>query len=126
MIRLWVTENVSYLVKRINIANGAATTLLNLSALKNFSSGDGGRWPQGGLMGLALHPDLYSGDAETRAARSWIYLAYVFSRPTGQTCSTNSGSSNILLVLDEDRSLYLCRQHTFFTSNYSGFHTGKQ
>src|SRR6478672_12937241 len=57
---LWVTENVSYLVKRINIADGNATTLLNLSSAKNFSAGDGGRWPQGGLMGMALHPNLYS------------------------------------------------------------------
>lgn len=91
---LWVTENFSYLVKRINIANGASTTLLNLSSLKNFSLNDGGRWPQGGLMGLAIHPNLYSSDAVTRAAKPWVYVAYVFSRPTGQTCSTNANSSN--------------------------------
>src|SRR3982750_3355066 len=57
---LWVTENFSYLVKRINISNGVSTTLLNMSSLKNFAQNDGGRWPQGGLMGLALHPNLYS------------------------------------------------------------------
>ena len=38
---LWVTENFSYLVKRINVSNGARTTFLNLSASKNFSHGDG-------------------------------------------------------------------------------------
>ena len=91
---IWVTESVTYLVKRINISNGNATTLINLSTLKNFSSGDGGRWPQGGLMGMALHPDLYSADPAVRAAKPWVYLAYVYNRPTGQTCSTNSGSSN--------------------------------
>lgn len=91
---LWVTENFSYLVKRINIANGASTTLLNLSSLKNFSLNDGGRWPQGGLMGLAIHPNLYSSDVLIRAAKPWVYVAYVFSRPTGQTCSTNANSSN--------------------------------
>src|SRR6476661_675073 len=52
---LWVTENFSYLVKRVNISNGASTTLLNLSGAKNFALNDGGRWPQGGLMGLALY-----------------------------------------------------------------------
>ena len=91
---LWVTENFSYLVKRINISNGASTTLLNLSSLKNFAPNDGGRWPQGGLMGLAIHPNLYSSDPAVRSAKPWVYLAYVFSRPTGQTCSTNANSSN--------------------------------
>jgi PQQ-dependent dehydrogenase (s-GDH family) len=91
---IWVTENVDYLVKRIKISNGNSTTLLNLSAAKNFASNDGGRWPQGGLMGMALHPDLYSSNAAVRSAKPWVYLAYVFSRPTGQTCSTNSNSSN--------------------------------
>lgn len=90
---LWVTENFSYRVKRISIADGGSTTLLNLSSLKNFSQNDGGRWPQGGLMGLAIHPSLYSPDPAVRAAQPWIYLAYVFNRPTGQTCSTNPNSS---------------------------------
>jgi aldose sugar dehydrogenase len=90
---LWITENVTYLVKRVRISTGASTTLLNLSALKNFSSGDGGRWPQGGLMGMALHPDLYSTSAAVRGAKPWVYLAYVYERPTGQTCSTNPNSS---------------------------------
>ncbi|HEX2608536.1 MAG TPA: PQQ-dependent sugar dehydrogenase, partial [Flavisolibacter sp.] len=94
---LWVTENVNYLVKRVNIANGNATTLLNLSGLKNFSSGDGGRWPQGGLMGMALHPNLYSTDAAVRGAKPWVYLAYVYDRPTGQNCSTNANSSDACL-----------------------------
>jgi PQQ-dependent dehydrogenase (s-GDH family) len=91
---IWVTENFSYLVKRINISDGGSTTLLNLSALKNFALNDGGRWPQGGLMGLAIHPNLYSTDAAIRAAKPWVYLAYVYDRPTGQTCSTNANSSN--------------------------------
>ena len=45
-------------------------------------------------MGLALHPNLYSSDPAVRGAKPWVYLAYVYDRPTGQTCSTNSGSSN--------------------------------
>ncbi|HEU4472583.1 MAG TPA: PQQ-dependent sugar dehydrogenase [Flavisolibacter sp.] len=90
---LWVTENVSYLVKRINISNGTSTTLLNLSSNKNFAPNDGGRWPQGGLMGMALHPNLFSTNAATRAAKPWVYLAYVYSRPTGQNCSTDANAS---------------------------------
>jgi PQQ-dependent dehydrogenase (s-GDH family) len=91
---LWVTENNTYLVKRINIANGASTTLLNLSTLRNFAPNDGGRWPQGGLMGMALHPNLFSSDPAVRGAKPWVYLAYVYDRPTGQTCSTDPNSSN--------------------------------
>lgn len=91
---IWVTENFSYLVKRIKVSNGASTTLLNLSSNKNFSLNDGGRWPQGGLMGMAIHPDLYSSNAATRAAKPWVYIAYVYDRPTGQVCSTDPNSSN--------------------------------
>ncbi|MFL5740478.1 MAG: PQQ-dependent sugar dehydrogenase [Flavisolibacter sp.] len=91
---LWVTENTTYLVKRVSIATGASTTLLNLSALKNFAANDGGRWPQGGLMGLAIHPNLYSSDPAVRGAKPWVYLAYVYDRPTGQNCSTNANSSD--------------------------------
>jgi PQQ-dependent dehydrogenase (s-GDH family) len=91
---LWVTENFNYLVSRINISNGTKTTLLDLSSKKNFAVNDGGRWPQGGLMGMALHPNLYSTDPAVRAAKPWVYLAYVFSRPTGQTCSIDANSSD--------------------------------
>lgn len=91
---LWVTENVSYLVKRINITNGASTTLLNLSALKNFTANDGGRWPQGGLMGMAIHPDLFSSNPAVRSAKPWVYLAYVYNRTTGQNCSVNANASD--------------------------------
>ena len=45
-------------------------------------------------MGLAIHPNLYSSDPSVRGAKPWVYLAYVFSRPTGQTCSTDPNSSN--------------------------------
>lgn len=91
---IWVTESVTYLVKRIHVNDGGSTTLLNLSSQRNFFQGDGGRWPQGGLMGMALHPNLYSSDPETRASKPWVYLAFVYNRPTGQNCSTNPGSGN--------------------------------
>ena len=97
---LWVTENFDYQVSRINVANGSQTVLLSLlsgtgnDASIDFSqSGGSGRvvpskWPQGGLMGLALHPALYSADPVTRAAKPWVYIAYVFD--VGTCPSTNN------------------------------------
>ncbi len=88
---LWVTESRRYRVQRVNIANGTKTTLLDLvtggsqDAAIEFSDGGnyGGRpaptlWPQGGLMGLAIHPALYSSDPTVRAAKPWVYIVYVY------------------------------------------------
>ncbi|MDP4263258.1 MAG: PQQ-dependent sugar dehydrogenase [Bacteroidota bacterium] len=79
---LWVTENKAYLISRINIANGVKTTLVDLRATDpsiNFTSASGTQ-PQGGLMGLALHPNLYSSDPLVRAAKPWVYAVYVYLR----------------------------------------------
>jgi PQQ-dependent dehydrogenase (s-GDH family) len=79
---LWVTENKAYLISRIRISNGVKTTLVDLRATDpsiNFTSGSGTQ-PQGGLMGLALHPNLYSSDPAVRAAKPWVYAAYVYER----------------------------------------------
>ncbi|HQW84858.1 MAG TPA: hypothetical protein PK987_10365, partial [Ferruginibacter sp.] len=57
---LWVTENKAYSISRVNIINGNKTQLVNLRATDasiNFTSGSGIQ-PQGGLMGLAIHPNL--------------------------------------------------------------------
>lgn len=88
---LFVTENVSYLVSRINIANGAKTVLLNLSSQTNFLGS--GPQPQGGLMGLALHPNLYSTDPAVRNAKPWVYVAYVYNRAAGSSSCPNSPTS---------------------------------
>jgi len=79
---LWITENKAYLISRVNVANGAKTVLVDLRATDpsiNFTSGSGTQ-PQGGLMGLALHPNLYSSDPAVRAAKPWVYAAYVYER----------------------------------------------
>ena len=79
---LWVTENRSYLISRINIATGAKTVLADLRATDasiNFTSAAPNQ-PQGGLMGLAIHPNLYSSNAAVRAAKPWVYAAYVFNK----------------------------------------------
>ncbi|UOR05635.1 PQQ-dependent sugar dehydrogenase [Hymenobacter aerilatus] len=76
---LWITEARGYRVSRINPANGAKTVLLDLHNAKNFprydkipDSLDGGKpWPQGGLMGMALHPQLLQG-------KPYVYLVYIY------------------------------------------------
>lgn len=72
---LWITENKAYKVSRINPLNGGITQLIDLSANKNFAA-DLVKWPQGGLMGMALHPTLYK--EWPNASRPWVYLAYVY------------------------------------------------
>ncbi len=76
---LWVTENSAYLISRIDIATGAKTVLVDLRATDasiNFLSSVANP-PQGGLMGLVIHPNLYSTDPAVRAAKPWVYAAYV-------------------------------------------------
>ncbi|WP_207425116.1 PQQ-dependent sugar dehydrogenase [Pedobacter sp. SYSU D00535] len=64
---LWITEAKSYTVSRINPKDGKKSEILNLNSDRKFS---GKPWPQGGLMGMALHPQLLSG-------KPFVYLAYV-------------------------------------------------
>lgn len=76
---LWLTEAKGYRVSRLNLATGTKTVLLDLSSAREFprydrtpDAVDGGKpWPQGGLMGLALHPQLLTG-------QPYVYLAYVY------------------------------------------------
>ena len=93
---LWITESKGYTVSRIEPATGAKTILLDLNPEKNFprydmipDEDDGGkRWPQGGLMGLALHPQLLTG-------KPYVYLAYVYeftgAAAPGDGCLVNGG-----------------------------------
>lgn len=87
---LWVTENRAYLISRVSISTGQKTVLVDLRATDasiNFTSGSGTQ-PQGGLMGLAIHPNLYSADPAVRAAKPWVYAAYVYNR--GSCPGTNT------------------------------------
>lgn len=76
---LWVTEAHGYRVSRINPETGEKTVLLDLNSEREFprydlipDEKDGGKpWPQGGLMGMALHPQLLKG-------KPYVYLAYVY------------------------------------------------
>ena len=94
--QLWVTEARGYRVSRIGPISGKKTVLLDLNADRNFPSYDkmpkevsGGKpWPQGGLMGMALHPQLLKG-------KPYVYLAYIYqfngANAAGDGCLVNNG-----------------------------------
>ncbi|QJD95020.1 hypothetical protein HH214_03555 [Mucilaginibacter robiniae] len=94
--QLWVTEAHGYKVSRINPTSGAKEVLLDISHDRNFprydklpKSATGGKpWPQGGLMGMALHPRLLSG-------KPYVYLSYLYyfagADSTGSGCKLNTG-----------------------------------
>jgi PQQ-dependent dehydrogenase (s-GDH family) len=72
---LWVTENVAYKVSKISTVNGGKTELLDLSkSITGFSTTS--NLPQGGLMGMVLHPSMFS--EWPKPSKPWVYLAYVF------------------------------------------------
>lgn len=77
---LWVTEAKGYKVNKIHPVNGGWRTILDLSNGSSFTpsayrrsfAGDQNPWPQGGMMGLAIHPEFM-----TNPAKRFVYLAYV-------------------------------------------------
>ncbi len=73
---LWVTENSAYKVSRIDPVTGGKTQLIDISSKKDFTTASVIKWPQGGLMGMALHPTLYS--EWPNSSKPYVYLAYVF------------------------------------------------
>ncbi|MDZ7880279.1 MAG: PQQ-dependent sugar dehydrogenase [Saprospiraceae bacterium] len=82
---IWATESRGYRVSRINPQTGVSTVILDLSNNKNFANYPSVS-PQGGLMGLALHPNFLTG-------KPFVYLAYVYrydggAAPTGQFFKT--------------------------------------
>lgn len=74
--RLWVTETKGYRVLRIDPGSGRRSVVLDLNAEREFPAfgqlrKSGMAAPQGGLMGLALHPDFLKG-------KPFVYLSYVY------------------------------------------------
>ncbi|WP_159445048.1 PQQ-dependent sugar dehydrogenase [Filimonas lacunae] len=76
---LWITEARGYRVSRIHPRTGEKQVLLDLNNRKNFlrydvipDTEDGGKpWPQSGLMGMAVHPQLLQG-------QPYVYVAYLY------------------------------------------------
>lgn len=90
---LWVTESKGYKVLRIDPSTGKKQVLLDLNSERKFprpgkQSGKKGAsvpWPQGGLMGMALHPSLLTG-------QPYVYLAYIYEY-VGNPGNVNGGTS---------------------------------
>jgi glucose/arabinose dehydrogenase len=103
--KLWITESRGYKVYRMDPATGTKTTVLdlnststdlsawgadslravNLTSTSNWNS-SANAWPQGGLAGLALHPDFLDGTG----LHDFVYVSYVH-----RYLSTASGSAGI-------------------------------
>jgi aldose sugar dehydrogenase len=93
---LWVTEARAYKITKISPVNGGKRTILDLSGNKNFFQfidGSGNRfarvgvsdkpWPQGGMQGLALHPQFLTG-------KPYLYVSYIY-RWDSTSVTTNGG-----------------------------------
>jgi PQQ-dependent dehydrogenase (s-GDH family) len=81
---LWVTASHDYKVWKIHPGNKGARLLLDMNSMKDFTAANANPWPQGGLMGLAIHPGFYTG-------KPWVYIAYVYHLIG---CSTCAGSTS--------------------------------
>jgi PQQ-dependent dehydrogenase (s-GDH family) len=81
---LWVTASHDYKIWKIHPGNKGARLLLDMNSLKDFTAANANPWPQGGLMGLAIHPGFYTG-------KPWVYIAYVYHLIG---CSTCAGSTS--------------------------------
>src|ERR1700749_2820341 len=55
---LWVTESHAYKIWKIHPGNKGSRMVLDMNTAfyKDFNSTTANPWPQGGLMGLAIHP----------------------------------------------------------------------
>lgn len=86
---LWVTASHDYKVWKIHPGNKGNRVILDLNSQKDFTAATANPWPQGGLMGLAIHPLFYSG-------KPWVYIAYVYhligcgTSTGGNYCSYNT------------------------------------
>lgn len=78
---LWITEARGYRVLKMHPVNGGTKEILNLRNDGGFNPNTYRRqfasnqnpWPQGGMMGLAIHPD-YN---HPTSPKKYVYLAYV-------------------------------------------------
>jgi trimeric autotransporter adhesin len=93
---LWITEARGYKVHKMNTINGGKREVLNLAtgSTQFGTSGTGddtlyaqnmgtwagqyGGWPQGGLAGLALHPQFGTG-----AGKDFVYITYAWKYISG-------------------------------------------
>jgi len=92
---LWVTDAKAYKVYRIDPATNIKTPILDLSETSTFTPSVFKRtftstqspWPQGGLAGLAIHPDFMN----PVTPKKYVYISYV-RRFDSTSVLTNGGS----------------------------------
>lgn len=70
--RLWVTERTAGKVTQVDLADGAATTVLEIADVLVSDRA------QDGLLGMALHPDLLVAEEN-----QFVYLSYVYDGDPG-------------------------------------------
>ena len=90
---LWITEARGYRVLRVSSSRTETQkNVLPQQVLKiplgageiNFDRSSN-RWPQGGMQGLAIHPDFM-----TDPNKRWVYLSYVYKK---QSCPNGSSGA---------------------------------
>ena len=86
---LWITEARGYKVKKVHPVNAGQRTILDLGTTSTFNPSTWRRqfgagqspWPQGGMMGLAIHPDFNA----SSNPKKYVYLSYVYQYITPTT-----------------------------------------
>ncbi|MEO1031013.1 MAG: PQQ-dependent sugar dehydrogenase [Bacteroidota bacterium] len=90
---LWITEREGKQVVKIDKTSGAKSVLLDLSAEVHQSKG------QDGLMGMAIHPDLYADI--TTSSNNYIYLAYTYDiDPSDDNDDNTEGDVDRRLIIE--------------------------
>ena len=90
---LWITESRGYRVVRISSNRTQTAQNVPPQQVLRIPLGVGeinftravNRWPQGGMQGLAIHPDF-----KTNPAKQWVYLSYVYKQEVCPNGSTNA------------------------------------
>ncbi len=106
---LWITESKGYKVYRMDPTTGVKTTVLDISQGSTFlPSADqifncqfaNGAGAQGGLAGLALHPNFLDG---TGSENNSVYISYIYSS-NGGTSPTGIFFTNRLVKFNYNKT----------------------
>jgi PQQ-dependent dehydrogenase (s-GDH family) len=90
---LWITEARGYRVVRISSSRNQTQKDVPSQQVLKIPLGTGeinfdrssNRWPQGGMQGLAIHPDFM-----TDINKRWVYLSYVYKK---ESCPNGSSGA---------------------------------
>jgi PQQ-dependent dehydrogenase (s-GDH family) len=106
--KLWITVAKDYKILRMDPSNGTQTTVLDISPTASgylsstehtnynrlaWTNSPSIPWPQGGLMGLALHPDFM----DPVTPKKFVYIGYVRSQGSVPTNNTGQYYTNFIV-----------------------------